>query len=62
MKSVQLPASIRTVVIAADHDPPGLGAAWHLCRRLEAEGRFVSISRPVREGADFNDVLRELAP
>jgi hypothetical protein len=60
MKAVQLPPSIRTVTIAADNDAPGLEAAQTLCRRLEAEGRSVTIIRPNREGDDFNDVLREV--
>lgn len=46
------------VVIAADHDPVGLAAAEETARRLEAEGRSVSIIAPRAEGSDFNDVLR----
>jgi putative DNA primase/helicase len=60
MKAVQLPASVHAVTIAADHDPPGLEAAQALGERLEAEGRSVTMIRPNREGADFNDVLREV--
>ena len=60
MKAVQLPTSVRHVVIAADHDPPGLIAAQALFERLEAEGRTVTAIRPDREGDDFNDVLREI--
>lgn len=61
LKAVELPPEIRTVTIAIDHDPPGLEAAQALCRRLEAEGRTVTMIRPNREGADFNDILREAA-
>jgi putative DNA primase/helicase len=61
MKAVQLPPSVHVVTIAADHDPPGLEAAQVLCERLEADGRSVTMIRPNREGADFNDVLLEVA-
>jgi hypothetical protein len=61
MKAVQLPPSIHSVVIAADHDAPGLDAAQTLCWRLEAEGRSVTMIRPNREGDDFNDILEETA-
>lgn len=59
MKTVQLPPSIRSITIAADNDAPGIEAAQTLCSRLEAEGRSVTMTRPNREGADFNDVLVE---
>jgi hypothetical protein len=61
LKAVQLPPEIRTVTIAADHDPPGIEAAQALCRRLEVEGRSVTMIRPNREGDDFNDIVREVA-
>jgi hypothetical protein len=59
MKAVHLPPSIRSVTIAADHDGPGLQAAQSLCRRLETEGRSVTMIKPNRENADFNDLLAE---
>jgi hypothetical protein len=59
MKAVQLPPEIRQVTIAADNDAPGIDAASALCRRLEAEGRSVTMIKPNREGADFNDLLVE---
>ena len=46
------------VVIAADHDEPGIAAAQATTARLEAEGRAVSIIHPPRQGTDWNDVLR----
>ena len=61
MKGLLLPplpvASV--VVIAADNDAAGLEAARVTAARLEAEGRAVSVVHPQREGADFNDLLRE---
>jgi hypothetical protein len=61
MTAVQLPPSIRTVTIAVDNDAPGIDAAQTLCRRLETEGRAVTMIKPNREGADFNDVVRGAA-
>ena len=56
---LRLPPEITSVVIAADMDAPGrlnMGRAVH---RWQAEGRHVEITYPRREGADFNDLLRE---
>lgn len=61
MISLRLPPAIRRVVIAADADVPGLKAAEQLRRRLELEGRKVSIITPKDGFKDFNDYLR-LAP
>jgi hypothetical protein len=61
MKAVQLPPSIRTITIAADNDAPGIEAAQTLCRRLDAEGRSVTMIKPNRKGADFNDIVLEAA-
>ncbi|MCU0983597.1 MAG: toprim domain-containing protein [Acetobacteraceae bacterium] len=60
LEAVQLPASIRTVLIAADNDMSGTGqrAADALAQRLLAEGRAVRVAIPDRPGEDFNDVLR----
>jgi phage/plasmid primase-like uncharacterized protein len=53
-----LPASIREIVIAADHDGPGLKAARAALARWRAEGRNVKIARPQKPGEDFNDLWR----
>ncbi|RJE85454.1 DUF7146 domain-containing protein [Paracoccus onubensis] len=60
MKAVVLPPlpAAAIVVICADHDPAGLSAAEDTAKRLEAEGRAVSIIHPQTEGEDFNDILR----
>ena len=54
-----LPASVRTVIILADHDANGAGerAARTAAARWLAEGRRVRIAMPPEPGADFNDVL-----
>ena len=46
------------VIIAADNDDAGLGAAETVAARLEAEGRVATIIAPRLAGLDFNDVLR----
>jgi hypothetical protein len=57
-----LPELVRSVVIAADHDPAGLRAASNAARRWTAEGRAVRIATPDTPGEDFNDLLlRRLA-
>jgi hypothetical protein len=55
---MRLPAAVTEVVIAADHDAPGRGAAARAAARFRAEGRRVRIALPDRPGDDFNDVLR----
>jgi putative DNA primase/helicase len=59
LEAVSLPAVVRSVLIAADHDVRGQGqrAAQALAQRLLAEGRRVRIATPDRPGDDFNDVL-----
>jgi putative DNA primase/helicase len=56
-----LPAEIRRVVIAADHDKPGIEAAEAAARRWKSEGRAVRIVRPDNPGEDFADVLAQRA-
>jgi DNA primase len=60
LRSVELPAAVREVVIAADNDEPGEKAARDAAQRFLAEGRCVKIARPSK-GKDFNDVLRGMA-
>jgi len=52
-----LPLEVRRVVIAADHDKPGIAAAEAAARRWKAEGRAVRIILPDNPGEDFADVL-----
>ena len=49
----------RNVLIAADHDEPGLKAAKECAQRLTAEGRSVRIAKPPEPGMDFNDMLQK---
>jgi hypothetical protein len=46
------------IIICADNDIAGLGAARTVAERLESGGRVVSIIHPKQAGADFNDVLQ----
>lgn len=59
LAAVVLPAGVREVVIAADHDKAGLEAARKLARRLLAEGRKVRLATPPVPGADWLDVLND---
>ena len=55
---LKLPTSIKEIVVAADHDGPGLKAARAALARWRAEGRTVKIARPQTPGQDFNDLWR----
>jgi hypothetical protein len=57
MESLVLPDEARDIIIAADHDQPGLRAARRAADRWVAEGRKVRIAKPTIEGTDWNDVL-----
>jgi len=52
-----LPPDVTEIIIAADHDEPGLAAAKKAAQRWQAEGRKVRIAVPPVEKWDFNDVL-----
>jgi hypothetical protein len=52
------PDRVPDIVIAADHDPPGLHAARTAAARFHALGHRVKIATPPKAGTDFNDVLR----
>lgn len=52
-----LPATIESVIIAADNDKPGLVAAETGKHRWQAEGKLVRIFKG-KSGQDFNDVLQ----
>lgn len=55
---LKLPDCIREIIVAADHDGPGLKAARAALARWKAEGRAVKIARPQTPGQDFNDLWR----
>jgi len=57
LEALELPRTITSVTIAADHDLPGQRAADAAARRWRSEGRTVRITLPKRPGADFNDLL-----
>jgi putative DNA primase/helicase len=57
MKGLVLPSKVRKVVIAADNDETGRGAAEHTAKLWRAKGLKVRVSMPDFEGQDFNDVL-----
>lgn len=54
---VVLPGFVREVIVAADHDEPGMKAARAAAESYEACGYQVRIVSPVAEAADFNDLM-----
>lgn len=59
LQNLIVPDNIREVVICADHDPPGLKAAYAAADRLTHFGKQVKIALPPRAGYDFNDTLKD---
>jgi putative DNA primase/helicase len=57
LKTLELPAGVTSVTIAADGDDPGADAAASAERRWRAEGRRVRI-RSAPPGLDFNDLAQ----
>ena len=59
LKTVELPPTVRRIIIAADNDASGAGQRNALAAydRWTAEGRAVRIKTPPDVGDDFNDVL-----
>ena len=54
LRALDLPESIRDIVVLADADPPGEAAALQAGRRWLREGRGVRVARPPT-GLDFNE-------
>ncbi len=60
-RGLVLAPEVRSIIIAADTDPPGERAARDAALRWSREGRKVRIARPDRENCDFNDIVLEHA-
>jgi putative DNA primase/helicase len=56
LRALDLPNTVREVIVLADGDDPGEAAARDCALRWKREGRSVRIARPPR-GTDFNDLL-----
>jgi putative DNA primase/helicase len=61
LRSLDLPAGVRDVIVLADGDEAGEAAARGCALRWRRPGRRVRIARPPR-GMDFNDLLSGRAP
>jgi putative DNA primase/helicase len=61
LRALDLPSTVREVIVLADGDEPGEAAAQYCARRWKQDGRRVRIARPPH-GADFNDMLIGRAP
>ena len=59
LKTLELPSTVRAVIIAADNDASGAGQRNALAAydRWTAEGRTARIKTPPAVGTDFNDLL-----
>ena len=57
MAALEVPDAVRSVVIAADNDPPGIAAADKAATAFAATGRAVRIMRPAVDFKDFNAEL-----
>ena len=59
LKTLEIPSTVRRIIIAADNDVSGAGQRKALAAydRWTAEGRSVRIRIPPNAGDDFNDVL-----
>ncbi len=57
LRALDLPSSVRDVIVLADGDEAGEAAARACAWRWKREGRRVRIARTPR-GSDFNDLLR----
>jgi hypothetical protein len=56
LRALDLPKSVRDVIVLADGDDPGEAAARDCALRWKRDGRRVRIARPPK-GMDFNDML-----
>ena len=56
LRALNLPKSVRDVIVLADGDDPGESAARDCASRWKRDGRRVRIARPP-QGLDFNDML-----
>jgi hypothetical protein len=61
LRALDLPGTVREVIVLADGDDPGEAAARDCALRWMRQGRRVRIARPPR-GMDFNDVLLGRTP
>jgi hypothetical protein len=61
LRTLDLPDTVREVIVLADGDEPGGTAARDCAWRWKREGRRVRIARPP-QGMDFNDLLMGRAP
>ena len=62
LRSLDLPANVRDVIVLADGDEAGEGAARGLCPPLEAPRPTRAYSARPPRGMDFNDMLLGRAP
>jgi hypothetical protein len=61
LRTLDLPRTVREVIVLADGDDPGEAAAQECAWRWKREARRVRVARPP-QGMDFNDLLVSRTP
>lgn len=59
LENIEIPPTVQSVLIAADHDDAGIRSAQALASRLTKEGREVRLLLPSVKGADWLDVVND---
>jgi putative DNA primase/helicase len=59
LENIEIPPTVQSILIAADHDDAGIRSAQALARRLINEGREVRLLLPSVKGADWLDVVND---
>ena len=59
LESIEIPPTVQSILIAADHDDAGIRSAQALAGKLTDEGREVRLLLPSAKGADWLDVVND---
>jgi putative DNA primase/helicase len=59
LENIEIPPTVQSILIAADHDDAGIRSAQALASRLTNEGREVRLLLPSVKGADWLDVVND---
>lgn len=59
LENIEIPPTVQSILIAADHDSAGIRAAQALAGRLTNQGREVRLLLPSVKGADWLDVVND---
>jgi len=59
LENIEIPPTVQSILIAADHDDAGIRAAQALAGRLTNQGRQVRLLLPSVKGTDWLDVVND---